>query len=314
MKVRHAAISLLLVTGLYLLALVWLDSKRNVFALLPLLADSLPVLFASSAACCLIRFVRWHWLLRRVGHKVPLGRGLLAYVAGFAFTATPGKVGELVRIRYLQPMGVPPQRVIAAFVYERALDVLVVLALASLAATPLGLLPFAAAFVALVVLAVVLLARNPHWATRVAAIPQRWGWHGLARLMETLGEGFAGVRVWTNPAALTVSLLLGAVAWSVQSLAFVWFLGQLGALVPWTTAMAVFPLAQLVGAASMLPGGIGSTEAAVVSLLVASGVLANTAALAAVGMRIATLWGAIAWGLAALLWLENTENWLEPRG
>ncbi len=54
----------------------------------------------------------------------------------------------------------------------------------------------------------------------------------------------------------------------------------------------------------MLPGGIGSTEAAIVSLLVVSGVIASSAALAAVGMRIATLWGAIAWGLARLLWLE----------
>ena len=54
----------------------------------------------------------------------------------------------------------------------------------------------------------------------------------------------------------------------------------------------------------MLPGGIGSTEAAIVSLLVASDVPIETATLAAIGMRIATLWGAIVWGLAALVWLE----------
>lgn len=304
MKVRHAAVSLLLVTGLYLVALAWVDSRRNVFSMLPLLKDSFPVLFASSATCCLIRFVRWHWLLRRAGHAVPWGRGLLAYVAGFAFTATPGKVGELVRIRYLIPVGVPPQRVIAAFVYERALDVLVVLAIAALAATSVGLLPLAATFVALVVCAVVVLARNPHWTAWAADLVRRWGWERLAQLVGTLGAGFSGMGIWVKPPTLAVSFLLGALAWSVQSLAFVWFLGHLGAVVPWTTGMGVFPLAQLVGAASMLPGGIGSTEAAIVALLVASGVPAATAALAAVGMRIATLWGAIAWGLAALLWLE----------
>lgn len=312
MKVRHAAVSLVLVTGLYVLALLWLDNRSDVFSLMPLLVRSLPVLFASSAICCLIRFLRWHWLLRRVGHMVPLGRGLLAYLAGFAFTATPGKVGELVRIRYLQPMGVPPQRVIAGFVYERTLDVLVVLALASLAASPLGLLPVAATFVALVLLFVVLLAHNAHWPGQVAAFPRRWGWNGSVRLIETLGAGFVGVRIWANPGALGVSLLLGAAAWSIQSLAFMWFLAQLGVAVPWTTAMAAFPLAQLVGAASMLPGGIGSTEATVVSLLVASGVLLESATLAAVGMRIATLWGAIGWGLAAMLRLEYAPRCARP--
>ncbi len=303
-KVRWAAASLLVVTAIYLAALVWVDAKRNVFAELPALVSTLPPLFASAAICWLLRFVRWHWLLQRAGHNVPVGRGLLAYVAGFAFTATPGKVGELIRIRYLAAMGVPPHSVVAAFVYERVLDLLIVLMVASLAAAPFGLLPLVASFVAAVVVAVVVLARNPQWLQGLALQCASRGFDRLAAVASTLGAGFAGAGVWMNLRDLVLSITLGALAWTVPSLAFAWWLGRLGIGVELATAVAILPLAQLAGAASMLPGGIGSTEAAIVSMLVASHAPLALATLAAIGIRIATLWGAIAWGLAALLWLE----------
>ena len=50
-------------------------------------------------------FLRWHGYLRALGARVGLGRDLLIYVAGFAFTVTPGKAGEVVRSVYLLPGG-----------------------------------------------------------------------------------------------------------------------------------------------------------------------------------------------------------------
>ena len=52
-----------------------------------------------------LRFLRWHGYLRALGARVGLGRDLLIYVAGFAFTVTPGKAGEAVRSVYLLPGG-----------------------------------------------------------------------------------------------------------------------------------------------------------------------------------------------------------------
>ena len=308
MNTRWATISLGLVTVIYLLGLVWADSRREVFTSMPAMAASLPVLFAAALTSCLLRFARWQLLLRRAGHGVPVGRGLLAYFAGFAFTATPGKAGELVRIRYLMPLGVPPERVIAAFVYERALDLLVVLAIASLAAKPFRIFPLVATFVTLVMAALFLLGRNPRWIQLIVSRLVHWGFQRLGQLARILGEGLAGAGVWMNPRDLMISLLLGGMAWSLQSLAFVWLLDRLGAAVPSITAIAILPLAQLAGAASMLPGGIGSTEAAIVSMLLVCNIGVATATLAAVGIRISTLWGAILWGLAALLWLEHRRK------
>ncbi len=61
----------------------------------------------------------------------------------------------------------------------------------------------------------------------------------------------------------------------------------------------------LAGAASMMPGGVGSTEVTIVALLAVFGVSTGQATLAAVGIRFATLWFAVLCGLAACGVLER---------
>jgi uncharacterized membrane protein YbhN (UPF0104 family) len=60
----------------------------------------------------------------------------------------------------------------------------------------------------------------------------------------------------------------------------------------------------LVGAASMLPGGLGSTETTIVGLLSLYTANLSLAVLAAIGIRFSTLWFAIVCGVLAMLRLE----------
>src|SRR5262249_17622371 len=104
-KLKRASIGLCLAAIGYLLVLGWINSTGAALDKWSPLAASMPVLLGAAVASWLLRFARWQWLLSRAGHEVPPGIGLLAFLSGFAFTATPGKVGELVRIRYLAPLG-----------------------------------------------------------------------------------------------------------------------------------------------------------------------------------------------------------------
>lgn len=304
MKIRRAVIGFGLLTFAYLVLLIWVDSCNAVFDHIPALLRALPVLAMFSLASYLLRYLRWHWLLSRAGFIVPPGIGLLSYLAGFAFTATPGKVGELLRIRYLEPVGVPPYRVIACFVYERAFDLLVVLLIAALAATCFEFFYVVVLFVLLVVSVVGLVAKNSHWMLAAAAHFRRRGARRISRWVNILGQGIAGAADWMNPRSAGVSFLLGLVAWGLTSVAFVWLLGQLNISIPFMIAVAIYPVAMLAGAASMLPGGLASTEAAVVMLLLALDVPLVQATVAAVGIRLGTLWFSTLLGLSASLILE----------
>jgi hypothetical protein len=161
-KIGRAIIAFWLMSLVYLGMLFWVDRDKGLMDGLSRLYRLLPLLMCFSLASYLARYLRWYWLLARAGTAIRPIWGFVAYLSGFAFTATPGKVGELLRIRYFQPMGAPPYMVFSAFVYERVFDLLVVLGFACLAAGQLGLLPVAAAFVALVLATVMLLAAFPN--------------------------------------------------------------------------------------------------------------------------------------------------------
>ena len=97
---------------------------------------------ALATACSLLNYVfrifRWQRYLARLGHSLPLGFTGLTYVAGFAFTVSPGKVGEMARARYYSRYGISLPDVAGAFFVERLMDVMAMMVLAALivAATP----------------------------------------------------------------------------------------------------------------------------------------------------------------------------------
>jgi len=319
MKVRRALVGFGIITLLYLIALIWADSRNQVFSQLPKLLSSLPVLIGLSFVSYLVRYWRWRWLLDRAGYSTDVVPGFLAYLAGFAFTATPGKVGELLRIRYLAPQGVPAWAVLAAFVYERAFDLIAVLILATLAISSAKIFLFALGFVLIFLALLAFAALNPAVLRKASAYLRFYRLTGFARLVVTIRKGLSGCRTWATPLDGLLALGSGILAWGLASFSFVWLLARLGESIPAISALAIYPLAMLAGAASMIPGGIGSTEVTIVALLSLLNVALGTATLAAVGIRLSSLWFAILCGFVSLCILEfrfrrySTKGLAKPR-
>lgn len=303
-KIHRAALGFLFLTAAYVVVLLWVDRGRGLLAGFDKLLGVLPLLFFCSLTSYLARHARWHWLLRRAGVHVRPLPGLLAYLAGFAFTVSPGKVGELVRIRYFQPLGASPELVLSAFVFERLFDLLVVLVLASLAVRDHDLLPAAIAFVASACALVFFLSSQPRRLTRWSTALGRGGFLRMARFLDIFARGFAGTRRWFTPLDLLVSIATGLCAWGLTAWSFCLLLQHLGVNLPTLETLPLYPLAMLAGVASGLPGGIGSTEVAIVVLLGQLGIDVALASVAAVGIRLATIWFATLLGLITLVGLE----------
>ena len=304
LKVGRAIFAFWLMTLTYVGLLLWVDRSKGLLTGFERLYSLLPTLMLFSLVSYLARYARWYWLLTRAGVAIRPARGLVAYLSGFAFTATPGKVGELLRIRYFQPMGVHPELVVSAFVYERVFDLIVVLCLAGIAAANFGVFPVVGIFVMLVLSTVFLLAKFPNRVLLLAGYLERRHLRRLARLTEVFSRGFAHTTTWLNPLDVFVSAVTGLAAWSLTAYAFVLLLDQLGLEVPTLMAFSLYPVAILAGAASMMPGGIGSTEAVLIALLAAVGVSLADGAIAAIGIRLATLWFATLLGLISMILLE----------
>ena len=304
MKIGPALIGFGILTAFYVTALFYLDRGNHVFEHGIDLAFVLPQAAVFALVSFLLRFARWRWLLGRRGFEVSWWRGLAAYLSGFALTASPGKVGELLRIRYFGAMAVSADQVIACFVFERMMDLIAVSLLSILLVNFLPQLAAAFAFVAIVFAAVIALS----WASKFLASLAEWlqdnRRHETARFLLAVGKGLSGAMSFFRPLEFTGSLGIGLAAWSIQSLGCVYLLAKLDIAAPPIATFAVYPFALLIGAASMLPGGIGTTETAIVVLLHGFGVPLERAALAAIGMRLSTLWFAMALGFLAILFLE----------
>jgi len=283
------------------------DTENKIFSEFSHFLEVFPILIGLSFVSYFLRYLRWYWLLNRAGSKTNVVFGYLAYLAGFAFTATPGKVGELIRIRYLVPKGVPPWRVLSVFIYERAFDLIAVLMLSALAISRIDIFVFVVGFVVLFLTGLIWIALKPVWLTTIAAYLRLYHLKKLSRICLMLRDGISGCRVWVTPLDVLVSMVLGLLAWIVTSCSFVLLLNYLGVSIPILSSLAIYPLSMLAGAASMIPGGLGSTEITIVAILSFFNVTITTATLAAIGIRFSSIWFAVTCGLVAMGVLEGSR-------
>lgn len=308
---RRHAFWMILALAAYALLVVWFDRETDGLGKLGDIFGSLALAAGLVFFSYVVRYQRWRWLFAAHAAALPWGRGLLAYLAGFALTVSPGKAGELLRIRYFRQLGVPAQRTFDAFVCERSLDLLVVAALGSLAAGLTPLSPLVLASVLGIVLGLSAVARADGLRHRLhrglAVLP----WRPLRVALIHGVDATAALRLIGSPRRWLVGIAFGAPAWLLTSLAFLLVCAALGIVLPWPLALGIYPLAMLVGAFSFLPGGIGATEAAIVLMLQGLGVPLDLAAAAAIGSRLASLWFAMAVGLICVALLET--RWRAPQ-
>ncbi|WP_156480988.1 lysylphosphatidylglycerol synthase transmembrane domain-containing protein [Variovorax sp. PAMC 28711] len=244
-----------------------------------------------------IRFVRWHVALRCLGNSVPPGINFAIYLSGLALTTSPGKLGETVRSLFLLPMGVPLSKSLGAFLADRLSDVLGVCLLGAVA----GLLVRCSLNFVGVVMGVVLggsfalchLVRSPLMFGRATAVASRWGFAPGRVVVEALGQW---AQLWTlrNAALFT---LLAALAFGIQAAVFTVLCTGVSLSLQPATAVEIFVNATLLGAASMVPGGLGTMEASLVFQLMVQGAKKGDAVAIAIATRCVTLWCGVLIGL-----------------
>jgi len=281
----------------YLGLSLWAGWREVVAAVVQVGPFVLIGLLALSLCNYLLRFLRWARYLALLDAPVPWRINLAVYFSGFALTTSPGKLGETLRSLLLKPHGVPAPASLAAFFAERVSDLLAILVLTAVGlwayspARPVVGLALAAVLVFLVLVQwTALITAIDQWA---ATLAQKW-----ASLVVKLCEIILHFRRCFSLTAMAMGLAIGVLAWFAEGFGFWWLLAALGHPLPLTTAVFIYAFAMLVGGLSFLPGGLGSSEAVMIGLLVMNGFPEPAAVTATLICRLATLWFAV--GLGAI--------------
>ncbi len=257
------------------------------------------VLLALSLANYLLRGLRWHVLARRLGLGTTLGQNLRHFLGGFAMSVTPGRVGELVRMRWIRrETGWDFARTAPLALVDRASDlaamaVLLGIGLAFSLRGIAGALP-----VALLALATAVVATRPRLLELCADTGFRLAGRRWPRVFARIRAAARALACFSGPGMLGLAALIGAAGWFAEAWAFHLLLGWMGADTGLASATAIFVFATLAGGLTGAPGGLGGAEAAMIALLALEGVPLETAVAATAVIRASTLWFAIAIGLA----------------
>jgi uncharacterized membrane protein YbhN (UPF0104 family) len=296
---------------LYLAAIFWSGWQDTSAALASLGMKTLLIGAGLASTSYLWRFGRWESTLRCFGYDVPRWRHLTIYLSGLALTATPGKSGETFRSALLLQRGVRVPHSLAAFIVDRASDVLGMCLLGFLAAWVVGQ---ALAWAWMLAFAVLLLGSSifAYFLLHPRA-GAAWVW--LSRAWQRLPvkggqlvlESWA--TVWTLP-RVTAFSGVAMLAYGTQALVFAWFCHVVGTPVTAADCVLIFVQATLFGAASMVPAGLGAMEAALVLQLTERGVGYGVAVSLAIAIRLVTLWLGMAIGALSLLpaSIKGTES------
>lgn len=258
----------------------------------------------AAAGLCVLNYLlrgwRWRGWMAMQERPLPAADALRYYLSGYTFTPTPANVGESLRGMLLHPP-MAANRSLAIFGAERVADLLALMFLTLpavlwlldhqgwLPSSITGWLAIAGVFVGAMALLVL-----SWWA----AGPRARLW--IQRVFDrSPALGAAAQCLVARP---VVWIVLTVLAWAAQGLATWLLCSWAGIHLTPALACGFYALAMVGGALSMLPAGLGGTEALLTGLLVMQGATLGEAALATVLVRVLTLWLAVAIGATCLIY------------
>ena len=283
----------------------WDDIKTQIAQIQ---AWQIGVLLALSLVNYGLRALRWHVFAKRLGLPTGITRNMLHFLGGFAMSVTPGRVGELVRMRWLgRETRWSFERTAPLALIDRASDLAamgVLLAIAlSLSATgivgglPITIIALIGAFVAT---RPALLSGLATRAYRVTGI--------LPKIFARVRRAARSLARFSNPTLIGAAMILGLIGWVAEGISFHLLLTWMGHDIGLATAIAIFIFSTLAGGLTGAPGGVGGAEAAMIALLTLEGVPLAVSVPATAIIRLTTLWFAIALGLVAFPMAERSSR------
>ena len=71
----------------------------------------------------LVRYFRWRYLVYKIGFKPSFKKDFINWLSSFAFSTTPGKIGELIRIDfYNKDFNIPKSKTLIILIIEKISD------------------------------------------------------------------------------------------------------------------------------------------------------------------------------------------------
>lgn len=261
----------------------------------------LPVLLLCSICNYLVRFSKWDYYLKIINVKISKIDSLSVFMSGLIMSVTPGKMGELLKAYLLKELtGTSISKTAPIIFVERITDFVSLMLIALAGAYYYNYGRTIAVIVALFFFIVIVFLSNRRIALPFLKLMERNAF--LNKHLHKIHEAYDSSYQMLSPLPLLKMTVVSLFSWFFECLGYYLILRNFPLNVHialfWSTFSYCF--ATIIGAVSMLPGGLGVTEGSLTFMLVNKGISNQYAVASTFIIRAVTLWFAVLIGVISV--------------
>ena len=291
-------ITLLLAVAVYLVMCIYADFDKLIQAFESFQWIYLILLIVLTTLGYFIRYLKWNYFLNSVGVHLKTKDNLFVFLSGLSMIITPAKMGEIWKGWLIKEINNEKlSKTVPVVIIDRVTDLLALILLSLTGIFYYEKGSYILIIILLVFAAFFLVIKSKFISNKlIFFMEKRAGKYSsdVKHMHQTFEETMA-------PKTLMVTTILAVFAWFCECLGLYMVVLGFSQYLTLTVTTFVFSFSSLVGAVSMIPGGLGIAEATISGLLQFFGLTSTVSVGVALIVRLGTLWYGVIVGLIVYL-------------
>ena len=264
----------------------------------------LPLLFLLSLANYYFRFLKWDYYLSVLKVDVKKIDSFSIFMSGLIMSVTPGKMGELLKSYLVKEVTKTPiSKTLPIIFAERITDFISLIIITLIGAYVFNFGREIVIGVGIFFILVLLIISNKRFALSIIKLLEKNKF--LNKHLKSIHNAYESSYQMLKPIPLINMTLLSLVAWSFECLGYHIILINLGIKISYLWASFSYGFSTIVGAVTMLPGGLGVTEGSLTFMLIRNNFSKDLAVASTFIVRIVTLWFSVLVGIISVSLYQN---------
>lgn len=263
-----------------------------------------PVLLMLSLINYYFRFLKWDYYLRIINVSVKKIDSFSIFMSGLIMSITPGKFGELMKAYMVKQInGAPVSKTAPIIFVERITDFVSLVFIALIGAFVFDYGRIIVSIVGIFFLLCIFIISNRKIALSIIKLFEEISF--LKKHIEHIKNAYESSYLLLRPYPLFSMSILSLFAWFFECLGYFLILNNFHINITMLWASFAYAFATIVGAITMLPGGLGATEGSLTFLLTEKGASLDIAVASTFIVRAVTLWFAVVVGIISVFFYQK---------
>lgn len=297
---KRILLSIAIAAAVYLALTIYLDYSKVLESFANFNWLLLPLLLILSLANYLTRFLKWQYYLNLINIRLKLQDSFSIFMSGLIMSVTPGKFGELLKAYLVKQVnGTQISKTVPIIFAERATDFLSLTFIAIIGAYYFDYGKSVILIILFILILLIIIISNKIIADKILVAVSKISY--LNRYIHKIKNAYDSSFVLLNIKSLILMTLLSIISWGFECLGFYFIINNFSQNINLVWSFFTYSFSTIVGAVSMLPGGIGVTEGSLTLMLINKGLSNNDALASTFIIRVVTLWFAVLVGIISVV-------------